>query len=267
LEQNDAPRIIELVAKNDIETALVGIEAFGGNDQEGLQRKFTLYMLCLMELTLLESKDKAFRKEAIEKLLKHLDDNLPADRNVLNWNYFFPSHLVFKILCECEELNIDGMVIMRRTKDWDTDWISNTNVFSTNELNVVKKCYYLLDEKYDEIGIFDETPNLDLIANYNEINKSKANIGGDEITWSFEEKTNVVLSEIENQNSDLSLNNLIEKIEALTFPVDKCKCYIKLANGLLNGGNFDLLKELIQKTQQNNLLALSKKRKTREPIG
>jgi hypothetical protein len=156
---------------------------------------------------------------------------------------------VFKLLCACEELNIDVMVIMRRTKDWDTDWITNTNVFSTNELNVVKKCYYLLDEKYDEIGIFDETPNVDLIVNYNEINKSKANRGGDEITWSFEEKTNVVLSEIENLNSDLSLNNLIEKIESLTFPVDKCKCYIKLANGLLNGGNFDLLKELIQKAE------------------
>ena len=102
MEQNDAPRIIELVAKNDIETALAGIEAFGGNDKEGLQRKFILYMLCLMELTLLESKDKAFRKEAIEKLLKHLDDNLPVDRNVLNWNDFFPSHLVFRLLCALE---------------------------------------------------------------------------------------------------------------------------------------------------------------------
>ena len=40
MEQNDAPRIVELVANNDIETALQRIEAFGGNDKEGLQRKF-----------------------------------------------------------------------------------------------------------------------------------------------------------------------------------------------------------------------------------
>ena len=249
MEQNDAPRIIELVAKNDIETALAGIEAFGGNDKEGLQRKFILYMLCLMELTLLESKDKAFRKEAIEKLLKHLDDNLPVDRNVLNWNDFFPSHLVFRLLCALEELNIDGMLIMQRTNNWETDWITNTTLFSENELLVIRKCYHLLDERHDDIGIEDEAPNVDLIVNYNEINKSKANRGGDEITRSFEEKTNGVLAEIDNQNSAVSFNNLIEKIEALTFPVDKCKCYIKLSNGLLNAGNGDLLKEVIQKAQ------------------
>ena len=40
LEQNDAPRIVELVAQNDLETALQRIESFGGNDKEGLQRKF-----------------------------------------------------------------------------------------------------------------------------------------------------------------------------------------------------------------------------------
>jgi len=73
MEQNDAPRIVELVAQNDVETALQRIEAFGGNDKEGLQRKFTLYMLCLMELTLLDSKNKPFSKEAIEKILKHFD--------------------------------------------------------------------------------------------------------------------------------------------------------------------------------------------------
>jgi hypothetical protein len=54
MEQNDAPRIVELVAQNDIETALQRIESFGGSDKEGLQRKFIIYMLCLMELTLLE---------------------------------------------------------------------------------------------------------------------------------------------------------------------------------------------------------------------
>jgi hypothetical protein len=100
LEQNDAPRIVELVAQNDIETALQRIEAFGGKDKEGLQRKFILYMLCLMDLTLLDSKDKPFRKGAIEKLLKHLDENLPVDHSVLNWNDFFPSYLMFIMASE-----------------------------------------------------------------------------------------------------------------------------------------------------------------------
>lgn len=55
-EQNDAPRIVELVAQNDIETALQRIASFGGNDKGGLQRKFIVYMLCLMELTRLQIK-------------------------------------------------------------------------------------------------------------------------------------------------------------------------------------------------------------------
>ena len=111
LEQNDAPRIVELVAQNDIETALQRIESFGGNDKEGLQRKFILYMLCLMELTLLESKDKPFRKEAIEKLLKHLDDNLPVDHSVLNWNDFFPSYLMFQMACEWADMSTGDLMV------------------------------------------------------------------------------------------------------------------------------------------------------------
>ncbi|MFM7748510.1 MAG: hypothetical protein ACKO7X_11400, partial [Bacteroidota bacterium] len=99
MEQNDAPRIVELVAQNDIETALQRIESFGGNDKEGLQRKFILYMLCLMELTLLDSKDKPFRRDAIEKLLSHLDDILPIDYSASKWHDFFPSYLMFLMVC------------------------------------------------------------------------------------------------------------------------------------------------------------------------
>jgi hypothetical protein len=113
-EQNDAPRIVELVTQNDIETALDRIDKFGGQDKEGLQRKFILYMLCLMELTLLDSKDKPFRKEAIEKLLKHFDDNIPNDHSLLNWNDFFPSYLIFQITCELTELSLNILNIYKR---------------------------------------------------------------------------------------------------------------------------------------------------------
>ena len=121
MEQNDASRIVELIAQNDIETALQRIEYFGGNDKEGLQRKFILYMLCLMELTLLDSKDKPFRKEAIEKLLKHLDDNIPVDHSLLNWNDFFSNYLVFLMACEWENIGLEYFVITNRTEDWDLE--------------------------------------------------------------------------------------------------------------------------------------------------
>ena len=87
-EQNDAPRIVQLVADGDIETALERIEKFGGKDKEGLQRKFILYMLCLMELTLLDSKNKEYAKSGIEKILKHLSDNINLDYYELSLNHF-----------------------------------------------------------------------------------------------------------------------------------------------------------------------------------
>ncbi|MFM7913004.1 MAG: hypothetical protein ACKO9W_12560, partial [Bacteroidota bacterium] len=124
MEQNDAPRIVELVAQNDIETALQRIESFGGNDKEGLQRKFILYMLCLMELTLLDSKEKPFRRDAIEKLLRHLDDNLRGDYSVLNWKDFFPSYTMFLMACDWAEMGLDYSTVYKRADNWEKDWLS-----------------------------------------------------------------------------------------------------------------------------------------------
>ena len=114
-EQNAAPQIVALVAEGDFESAMKRIEQFGGNDKEGLQRKFILYMLCLMELTLLESKNKPFRKEGIDKLLKHLDDRVPAYKDdQINGSFLFPNKLMFQILCELDQINIDFSIILHR---------------------------------------------------------------------------------------------------------------------------------------------------------
>jgi tetratricopeptide (TPR) repeat protein len=151
LEQNDAPRIVELVAQNDIETALHRIEAFGGNDKKGLQRKFILYMLCLMELTLLDSKDKPFRKEAIEKLLKHLDNNLPVDHSVLNWNDFFSSYLVFQMACEWLELGLDYLIVFTRTADFDVEWISEKGPYSDVQFEIFNKCARVISKESSKV--------------------------------------------------------------------------------------------------------------------
>jgi len=140
MEQNDAPRIVELVAQNDIETALQRIESFGGNDKEGLQRKFILYMLCLMELTLLDSKDKPFRRDAIEKLLRHLDENLPIDHSMLNWNDFFPSYAVFLMASEWAELGLDYVIAYKRTDNHENDWITEKGPYSDLQFEVLNTC-------------------------------------------------------------------------------------------------------------------------------
>ncbi|MFM8960343.1 MAG: hypothetical protein ACKOKH_08790, partial [Bacteroidota bacterium] len=140
MEQNDAPRIVELVAQNDIETALQRIESFGGNDKEGLQRTFILYMLCLMELTLLDSKDKPFRRDAIEKLLRHLDDNLRGDYSVLNWKDFFPSYTMFLMACDWAEMGLDYSTVYKRTDNWEKDWLPEKGPYNDLQVEVLITC-------------------------------------------------------------------------------------------------------------------------------
>ena len=153
MEQNDAPRIVELVAQNDIETAFQRIESFGGNDKEGLQRKFILYMLCLMELTLLDSKNKPFRREAIEKLLRHLDENLPVDHSALNWNDIFPSYTMFLMACGWSEFGLDYMIVYKRTNTWETAWLSEKGPFSDSQFKILLECTWGISDESDKCRV------------------------------------------------------------------------------------------------------------------
>ena len=142
-EQNAAPQIVALVAEGDFDSALKRIEQFSGNDKEGLQRKFILYMLCLMELTLLESRNKPFRKEGIERLLKHLDEQLPVDHSVLNWGEFFSGHLIFRMACNAYNLGVRFDLIFQRVAFFYSmdekhfDWINSSNSYTKDELIVM----------------------------------------------------------------------------------------------------------------------------------
>jgi hypothetical protein len=136
-EQNAAPQIVALVAEGEFDAALKRIEQFGGSDKEGLQRKFILYMLCLMELTLLESKDKPYRKEGIEKLLKYLDEQFPVDHTILNWGEFFSSYLMFQILSVLETWVIEYSLIFKFTEDLDMSWITENGPYTKSQINVL----------------------------------------------------------------------------------------------------------------------------------
>ena len=207
-EQNDAPRIVELVAQNDTETALQRIEAFGGNDKEGLQRKFILYMLCLMELTLLDSKDKPFRKEAIEKLLRHLDENLPSDHSLLNWNDFFPSYLMFQMACEWSELGLDYLLVYKKTilfnspHNGNIDWIENIEVISSIGFEVVNSLIARIEREDYKEKFLNKINKIETTTD----NLIKLNISNLSVT---EKKADLEMSKDEMIN----LKNEIEKIE------------------------------------------------------
>jgi hypothetical protein len=257
-EQNDAPRIVQLVADGDIETVLARIEKFGGEDKEGLQRKFTLYMLCLMELTLLDSKEKDHAKSSIEKILKHLDDNIPANQpELIDWSLFFSSHLLFSLLVEWEKFNISGMMILFRTTDWNSPWITEKEIFSESELMVLERCLLLMQRKYriqdysirdnnfstlnkyTELNILDKNSrdiilcNSEIKSKYSVYNNSKSNSGGDanssKLTLINLKRIDDVKYLMENKNYKEALN----KIEDFIFLSDKCKGLIVICQELI----------------------------------
>jgi tetratricopeptide (TPR) repeat protein len=226
-EQNDAPRIVELVAQNDLETALQRIEAFGGNDKEGIQRKFTLYMLCLMDLTLLDSKDKPFRKEAIEKLLKHLDENLPVDHSVLNWDDFFPSYLMFQMACEWAELELGYLNIYTRTNDWEKEWISEGGPYSDLQFEVLTQCSF---------GI-----KVDIQKNYAKIDIAKV--------WAKQGRIQEALECSKNTSDDLDNSIALKDISTELVKIGKVDEALEIAHKI----NYTLQKSIALKEISSEL--------------
>lgn len=200
IEQNDAPRIVEFVAQNDIDTALARIESFGGNDKSGLQRKFILYMLCLMELTFLESNNKSFRKSSIEKLLNHLDENIPLEHKILNWNDFYSSKIIFQMATEWAEMSLDYLRIFKRTDIWKSDWISDEDYFSDNQYQIFFNLLNEIsnDEKGKVIVLIDILKAADRQSRSNYIN-------------------NLILNFLQSINSiefkELQIDNLIQLLK------------------------------------------------------
>jgi len=122
-EQNAAPQIIGLVAEGDFEAALKRVEQFGGNNLAGKQKKFSLYMLCLLELTLSKNINISSRKLGFIRILKHLDENLEVSEQMLidlpslDWVNFFPNELINIISNESAFLEVDCSTIYNRTID------------------------------------------------------------------------------------------------------------------------------------------------------
>ena len=89
-----------------------------------------------MELTVLESNDKPSRKEAIESVLKHLDDNLPVDHSVLSWNEFMPDSFIKQIIRYLFTYNIDFVPFSKRSKlKIDSDSLVNYSDNKKSHLN------------------------------------------------------------------------------------------------------------------------------------
>ncbi len=273
-EQNDAPRIVELVADGDIETALQRIMAFGGDDKEGLQRKFILYMLCLMELTLLDSKNEVHVKTSVEKLLKHFDENIPANQpDLINWNDFFPSYLVFLMACEWADLGLQYLIIYTRTNDWDADWTLRKGKYNKTQIQLLNDCSRIF-ERLQRINQHSGKVRERMITSlnnflkpksqinnqfefdalrektlsfYNNYEKQKRNLGGNNNSQKIIEDRDEVLKEISDYAKIDKLDKATALIEEILLPIDRCKVFLIIANQLIEQGNLNQADKIIKR--------------------
>jgi hypothetical protein len=160
LEQNDAPRIVELVAQNDLETALQRIEAFGGNDKEGLQRKFILYMLCLMELCLGSTILTPANRERAQVILNHMKRQYRSTKYVkIDWSCMLPEALIMELISYCQGLELDFQIIHELTSGWDDEWLDYYGHIPTEERIQLTQIIgrFEVREQLGEVSGFDST--------------------------------------------------------------------------------------------------------------
>jgi len=214
-EANDAPQVVALVADGEIDLALKRIESFGGADEDGVKRRFLLYMLCLMELTLMESKAKPHRKVEIAKILQHLDEQIPDNVETLNWSEFFPSKLIFDISCDLAELELDLSVIFKRTGKWDLNWLDAKRTISAIQFELL-----LFSTKF----ISDEGDCIDMLLKISAI------------MW----------RQGMEEESDLIINNVSDIVQHINKDTDKIRKLLKISREFAEREKLETAKGLLK---------------------
>ena len=183
LEQNDAPKIVQLVKNGDIESTLQRIETYGGiNDKEGLQRKFVLYIYVLFKVLHFDEIDKKTKKIFSEKLLKHLEDNIPINFDLLDWDSFLSYDLFFILINNLNEINVDYTVLMERNFEFDEKWINKGNFIQPNQFeHLIEFVSKIVDENHKSknlkeiIQFFENRQQLELASRVKEMLSIKSN--------------------------------------------------------------------------------------------
>ncbi len=201
-EANEAPRVVEMVKNGEIDPALDRIASFGEGNNKVLHHRFILYMLCLMELTLLDGKEKPFAKAHIERILQHLDENLPVDHSILNWKKFFPGYLVFLMACKWAEMGLDYSVVYKRTAEWGHDWLEEMGPYSERQAEVLLEQARCINDKWEkDYGLLDLYKQF---AKQGMFEKALEALSEVEEEWKR-------LCELKNISVELAKNGLIEE--------------------------------------------------------
>jgi hypothetical protein len=115
----------------------------------------------------LDNNDISNRKVGIEKLLKHLDEQLPVDHSVLNWSDFFPSKLMFDILISLFKQNISINIISNRSNYFDLKFLMKSEVLTELEINLIREIFLFNTEaSFRTTIMISEISNLLYSNNY-----------------------------------------------------------------------------------------------------
>ncbi len=154
-ELNNNHQTLTMVANGEIDLALKQFKQIDDYDSIEFKNSFILYMLCLMELTLLDSKNKSFRKTAIEKILHHFNKQIPPHR-AIKWGDFFSSYLMFLMAYEWAKLDINYLEVYKRTDVWDSDWLLEKEDYNDLQFTVLLESARSINNLQNKINVLND---------------------------------------------------------------------------------------------------------------
>jgi hypothetical protein len=139
-ELNDAKKILDFVSNNEINLALERITNIGFENNEVIHIKFIIYLFSLIELSHCEFEKESAKIDELKKIVQHFDEKLVEDVNILNWNDFFPSYIVFQIACSLKFIGIDFQQIFKHTNDLSIAWLPEKGPYSDFQIDTMIQC-------------------------------------------------------------------------------------------------------------------------------
>jgi hypothetical protein len=210
-EQNEVSYIVELVAKNDIETALQRIESLDG-ETYSCAFKFIIYLSCFNQVLSSTNLQKNVRKEYLQKLITHFQESIPDNPLLFDW--YAPkiedSHEIYLIACKLDELDLPYAFLFSRSAGfWDHSWIKNLETWSNQKIAVVIDCTFK-STHYPALCA--------LSVQLNEVGKSDFSLRALDLAYKINEKledsysSSLVLLEVASANQTIGNKDRCEAV-------------------------------------------------------
>jgi hypothetical protein len=131
---------LKTVSSDNLNKNLEKIRLFTGREQ------FVLYINLIYGI-LQNAEDNKNKKQAVEKAVAELDDNLDDDCEVINWCIFISPRFMLEILKGIQALDIDSMAIVKRGKlavEEQKNYDLQLKLIKSTDLNKRSDCRSLL---------------------------------------------------------------------------------------------------------------------------